>query len=46
MTDVDPNFLSRQIERLVSDIAALRDDMRVLSANGDSSGLDAHATAR
>jgi hypothetical protein len=35
MADVEPNFLSRQIERLVSDIAGLRDDMRVLTANGD-----------
>jgi hypothetical protein len=29
---VDLNFLARQLQRVVSDLASLRDDMRVLTA--------------
>jgi hypothetical protein len=32
MTDPDLNFLARQVERLITDVASLRDDMRVLMA--------------
>ena len=32
MTEPDLMFLARQIERLVSDVASLRDDMAVLTA--------------
>jgi hypothetical protein len=32
MTEADLNFLARQNERLITDVASLRDDMRVLTA--------------
>jgi hypothetical protein len=32
MTDPDLNFLARQVERLITDVGSLRDDMRVLTA--------------
>ena len=32
MTDADLNFLTRQCERVITDVASLRDDMRVLTA--------------
>ena len=32
MTDADLNFLTRQYERVITDVASLRDDMRVLTA--------------
>jgi hypothetical protein len=32
MTDADLNFLTRQSERILTEIASLRDDMAVLTA--------------
>lgn len=32
MTDIDLNFIARQMERLTIEVGSLRDDMRVLSA--------------
>jgi len=32
MTDADLNFLTRQYERVITDVASLRLDMRVLTA--------------
>lgn len=32
MTEIDLNFLARQMERLTTEVGSLRDDMRVLSA--------------
>jgi hypothetical protein len=32
MTEPDLSFLSRQIERVITEMASLRDDMRVLTA--------------
>ncbi|HEY7301747.1 MAG TPA: hypothetical protein VH684_27980 [Xanthobacteraceae bacterium] len=32
MTEADLSFLARQNERVITDIASLRDDMRVLTA--------------
>lgn len=34
MTDPDPNFLARQVERLITDVGSLRDDIGVLTAMG------------
>jgi hypothetical protein len=32
MVDADLNFIARQIERLITDLASVRDDMAVLTA--------------
>lgn len=32
MTDIDLNFIARQVERVLTEQAAMRDDMRVLTA--------------
>ena len=32
MVDADLNFIARQIDRLLSDVASIRDDMAVLTA--------------
>jgi len=32
MADIDPQFLARQMERLITDVATLADETRVLSA--------------
>jgi hypothetical protein len=34
MADVDLNFLARQMDRLISDVANIRDDITVLTAMG------------
>jgi hypothetical protein len=44
MADADLNFISRQNERIVTDLASLRDDMAVLTAivirlDGSMTGL-------
>jgi hypothetical protein len=44
MVDADPNFIARQNERIVTDLASLRDDMAVLTAmvirlDGSMTGL-------
>ena len=38
MAEIDPAFIARQLERLVSDMAGLKDDMMVVMAR-----LDRHA---